>query len=138
MINLTFKNWGLSRLKWNLEILASYICISTSGLDAYFSTMNIFNTRSIYGNIFKLRISRFQALAIPAAYKSCYNHCHGLGSWKISTGLKRKIFQNMRREYLFALKNRINFIDYTKDIIIIYGNSYVSYLSTILVIITMP
>ncbi len=38
--------------------------------------------RGIHGNIFKLRISGFQALATPAAYKSCRNHRRGPGSWK--------------------------------------------------------
>ena len=44
----------------------------------------------------------------------------------------------MRRGYPFALRKRIDFIDYTKNTIFTYGSSYVSYLSTILVIITMP
>ena len=64
----------------------------------------MFNHRGIHGNIFKLRISGFQALATPAAYKPCRNHHRGPGSWKISTGLKRGIFQDMRRGYPFALR----------------------------------
>ena len=59
--------------------------------------------RGIHGNFFELRISGFQALATPGAYKSCRNHRRTPGSWKISTGLKRRIFQDMRRGYPFAL-----------------------------------
>ena len=62
--------------------------------------------RGIHGNFFKLGISGFQAPATPAAYKSCRNHRRGPGSWKISTGLKRQIFQDMRRGYPFALRKR--------------------------------
>lgn len=37
------------------------------------------NTKGIQDNFFKLRISEFQALAIPAMYKLYRNHCYGLG-----------------------------------------------------------
>ena len=63
----------------------------------------LLHNKGIYGNIFKLRISEFQALATPAVYKSCHNHRRSPGSWKISTGLKRRIFQDMRRGYPFPL-----------------------------------
>ena len=91
------------------------------------------DNRGIHGNIFKLRISGFQALATSAAYKSC-PRSRILENFN---GSQEENFSGYAARKPFALRKPafgMDFIDYTKNTIFtstyvtIYGSSYIFFL----------